>query len=214
MSRALQADRPGKALPVARGPKRRLEIVKAAEQVFLEHGFADTTMLMVAHRAGASKETLYRHFGSKEDLFAEIIESRSKWLSQKLDSDNDRPHAMADVLRDLGTRLLTSMTDRDILRLFRVVLAEAHLNPHLGRLFLRYGPERTQARLATYLEGASSRGEFRGSDPQRASRLFLSAVLASNPVVTLLLDEPLVMSVADIDAQVAEAVSMFIAHYG
>ncbi|MGH6936568.1 MAG: TetR/AcrR family transcriptional regulator [Methylocella sp.] len=32
---------------------------------------------LVAARAGASKETLYRHFGNKEELFADIVRRRS-----------------------------------------------------------------------------------------------------------------------------------------
>jgi TetR/AcrR family transcriptional regulator, mexJK operon transcriptional repressor len=45
---------------VPRGRTRREEIVAIAERVFLECGFTETTMQLIADRAGASKETLYR----------------------------------------------------------------------------------------------------------------------------------------------------------
>jgi len=62
---------------VPRGEKRREEIAAVAERVFLHRGFTDTTMQIIAEEASASKETLYRHFGSKEGLFFEVIRSRS-----------------------------------------------------------------------------------------------------------------------------------------
>jgi TetR/AcrR family transcriptional regulator, mexJK operon transcriptional repressor len=62
---------------IPRGEKRREEIAAVAERVFLELGFTDTTMQIVASRAGASKETLYRHFGSKEGLFSEVVRARA-----------------------------------------------------------------------------------------------------------------------------------------
>src|ERR1700733_13385153 len=66
----------GEPKPVRRVPRgdiRRRELADVAVQVFLERGFANTTMQMIASRAGGSKETLYRHFASKEALFAEIV---------------------------------------------------------------------------------------------------------------------------------------------
>ena len=62
---------------IPRGEKRREEIAAVAERVFLELGYTETTMQIVASRAGASKETLYRHFGSKEGLFSEVVRARS-----------------------------------------------------------------------------------------------------------------------------------------
>ncbi|MCI0600466.1 MAG: TetR/AcrR family transcriptional regulator, partial [Beijerinckiaceae bacterium] len=69
------AERSGRRVP--RGQKRREEIAAIAERLFLERGFAETTMQLVAARARASKETLYRHFGNKEELFADIVRRRA-----------------------------------------------------------------------------------------------------------------------------------------
>jgi len=66
---------------VPRGRERREQLVRVAEEVFLVHGFADSTMQTIASRAGASKETLYRHFASKEALFAEVVGRRAAQIS-------------------------------------------------------------------------------------------------------------------------------------
>ncbi len=53
---------------VPRGERRREELIDIAQKLFLERGFAETTMLAIAEAAGASKETLYRHFENKEQI--------------------------------------------------------------------------------------------------------------------------------------------------
>src|SRR5262249_1217726 len=63
------------ALPVLNGrsdPKRDA-ILPGAKPVFLKHGFESHSMDVVALRAGVCKMTVYRHFGSKEALFAGVI---------------------------------------------------------------------------------------------------------------------------------------------
>ena len=75
---------------IPRGEKRRDEIAAVAERVFLELGFNDTTMQIVASRAGASKETLYRHFGSKEGLFSEVVRARANASTVSVET-RDRP---------------------------------------------------------------------------------------------------------------------------
>ena len=55
------------------GDARAVEILGAAYDVFLDKGFAQATMLDVARRARASKETLYARFGSKKKLFESLM---------------------------------------------------------------------------------------------------------------------------------------------
>src|SRR5262245_66258653 len=56
-----------------RSDAKRDAILRGAKAVFLKHGFESTSMDVVALRAGVSKMTVYRHFGSKEALFAGVI---------------------------------------------------------------------------------------------------------------------------------------------
>jgi TetR/AcrR family transcriptional repressor of mexJK operon len=53
--------------------RKREAILKGGKSVFLKHGFGGASMDEVAAAAGVSKMTVYRHFGSKEDLFAGVI---------------------------------------------------------------------------------------------------------------------------------------------
>lgn len=53
----------------------RRRVVSAARAVFIEHGFAATTMRMVADAAGVSVETIYKGFGSKGGLARIVVDT-------------------------------------------------------------------------------------------------------------------------------------------
>jgi TetR/AcrR family transcriptional regulator len=50
----------------------RLAILDAAEGVFVEKGFAAASMSDIAARAAVTKSLIHHHFGSKEELWAEV----------------------------------------------------------------------------------------------------------------------------------------------
>ncbi|UUU25374.1 TetR/AcrR family transcriptional regulator [Streptomyces sp. DSM 40750] len=52
--------------------RTRKALLKAAAEVFAEHG-AEGSVAQIAARAGIGKGTVFRHFPTKEDLFAAII---------------------------------------------------------------------------------------------------------------------------------------------
>jgi AcrR family transcriptional regulator len=54
------------------GQDRRAAIVRAVLPVFAKQGFAETTTKQLAEVAGVSEALLYKHFPSKESLYAEI----------------------------------------------------------------------------------------------------------------------------------------------
>jgi AcrR family transcriptional regulator len=202
------------ALPVPRGQKRRQEIADVAKRVFFESGYAETTMQSIALRAGASKETLYRHFGSKEGLFAEIVEARAKSFLADVDENFERPGSVAEVLRGLGVRLLDSMVGDEAVSLCRTVIAEATRNPDLGAIFFARGPERVRTRLTEFITAARDRGELTCDDPALAARLFLGAVVANYHLSRLVSPTPFTLSRVEIARHVEAAVHMFLATYG
>lgn len=52
---------------------RRREILQQAAHLFLEHGYEATTMNRIAERSGVSKQGLYYHFKSKQELMVSIM---------------------------------------------------------------------------------------------------------------------------------------------
>lgn len=57
------------------------KIISAAEAEFAERGFDGVGMKALAARAGVSQSLLHYHFGSKDKLYAAVIESRSALIN-------------------------------------------------------------------------------------------------------------------------------------
>ena len=63
--------RPGRVLT----PEKRAAILKGARAVFLRDGFAQGSMDAGAAEGGVGKQTIYRHFQSKEALGEALVEA-------------------------------------------------------------------------------------------------------------------------------------------
>jgi AcrR family transcriptional regulator len=72
-----------------RAPKmtrRRLEILTVARRLLAERGFDGTTMADIANEVGVVESALYRHFKSKQELFAETVRVFYEPLVQELEA--------------------------------------------------------------------------------------------------------------------------------
>src|ERR1700679_4273626 len=54
--------------------RTKIELLRAAEGVFVEHGLGAAKVEDITARAGVSKGAFYLHFESKEDCFRQIVE--------------------------------------------------------------------------------------------------------------------------------------------
>ena len=198
---------------VPRGDRRRMELIDVAEKMFLERGYAETTMQVIAEAAGASKETLYRHFESKELLFAEIVGRKAQMISGP-DTGITRGGAPEAVLLELGTNLLRAISKGQSSFLFRTVVAEAVWTPELGDLFYESGPGLTVIRLTQYLADATEKGALHCDDPALAARLYLGAVVSQYHLCRLVQSSWKPPTSSEIDRHVKAAVSMFLAEFG
>ena len=208
-----RSDTPSSCAPTHRGEKRRREIAAVAERMFFEQGFADTTMQAIAARAGASKETLYRHFGSKEELFAELVADRAKLFLEDIDAKFEQLGSVGEVLGEFGCKMLDIMMTPDAISLCRTVIAESPRTPALGEIFFSAGPGRVRQRLAEFLIAAHERGELVCRDPQRAAELFIGAVISTSHLKRLVLQDQGLLTRSEIRDHIDEVVALFMGRY-
>jgi AcrR family transcriptional regulator len=64
--------------------QRREQIFDAAAELFSQRGFAGTTTRQIAAVVGTSETVLFRHFPSKESLYAAILEHRLHSVRRKV----------------------------------------------------------------------------------------------------------------------------------
>lgn len=133
--------------------RKRAAILDGAKTVFLRRSFALATMDDVAAAAGVGKQTVYRHFRSKEALFVALVVSMCAQLGAVLAAPRDAPSdgSPADELRALGRLLARILVAPDNLRLYRAIVAEAERLPELGQVFYENGTKVVRAFAANIL---------------------------------------------------------------
>jgi AcrR family transcriptional regulator len=94
-----------KLLPRA---ERRAAILHGAARAFASSGFADTSMEDVAAACGVTKLIVYRHFGSKEELYREILQQVFDDIGQELRNELALP-----TRSGLGPRTLLTVARGD-----------------------------------------------------------------------------------------------------
>jgi AcrR family transcriptional regulator len=63
---------------------RRATILDSARAVFSAHGYHSASIDDIAREAGVSKALIYEHFASKQELYANLLESHASELSDRL----------------------------------------------------------------------------------------------------------------------------------
>src|SRR3989440_3960830 len=93
-----------KASERMRKAERKRQLLAHAKQLFVTHGYQDTTTEKIARAAGVSEPVLYRHFESKKGLFLEVLQeireaTLTRWYSEttKLTDPLTKLHAIADM---------------------------------------------------------------------------------------------------------------------
>lgn len=74
-----------------RSAETRRKLIEAATEVLCERGYANTTMLDIAKRAGVSRGASQHHFGTRYDLFDAVAEQLTEKM-RALTEDLSFPH--------------------------------------------------------------------------------------------------------------------------
>lgn len=119
---------------------RRDEILAAAYELFTERGFAGTTMLAVAQRAKASKETLYAWFANKDGLYRALIDRRMEHMaSLSAEAAQGLPDAPRAAFLQTACNILSMLCMPSTIAVIRIAMTESARTPDLGRSFVEAG---------------------------------------------------------------------------
>jgi len=164
----------------SRTTRKRQAIVEAATAVFLRNGYLGTSMDEIAALATVSKQTVYKQFADKEQLFSDVILRIVHQVDEETQAAVLALGETDDLERDLGQlarRFLGSLREPRVLQLRRLIIGEAGRFPALGRTYWREGFERALATLAAGFQRLVDRGLLRLDDPLFAAQHFAGLVL-------------------------------------
>jgi AcrR family transcriptional regulator len=161
--------------------RTRREIAEAAGQLFLERGYAATTVQDIASAADVSPRTFFRYFPSKEDVITTIASASMDDVLEHL-AGHDASESLASVLKATFSAVLgPAIDDPDAARAFQRMLRDT---PALRGRWLEE-QRRNRDRLAEEL-----RPWFGASTAVARHLAAGAALLAIDEVMTLWADDP------------------------
>ena len=203
--------------PERASARKHRAILAAAEEMFLRSGYLGTNMDELAARSQVSKQTVYKHFGSKEALFVELVTSMTDAASSTVHNEIPDAAAAADVpdyLRDYAERQLAVVMTPRLLQLRRLVIGEVSRFPELARALYERGPRRAMDSLAAAFARLDDRGLLRVPDPEAAASHFNWLVMGEPVNRAMLLGDAAIPDEGWRRKHVQDAVDVFLAAYG
>ncbi|MEV0735103.1 TetR/AcrR family transcriptional regulator [Streptomyces sp. NPDC050549] len=139
----------------------RDKVLRTALQLFLQHGYAGTSMKAIATELGISAPALYWYFPSKEEIFASVLEMALAdfWSAVKGSLTEDDP--LVRLRQMVHAHVVWQLQQSDVARAFDV-------NAGMRQLLRELPEERAEAIIAmereyiTELRGILEEGRRRG----------------------------------------------------
>jgi TetR/AcrR family transcriptional regulator len=154
---------------------RRLHLIKVAIRLFSQKGFSGTTTREIAVAAGVNEAIIFRHFATKDELYAAILDSKAR--QSPIDDLLDHLQSYVPGRDDRGmfsylaaNILAHHRQDQDFLRL---MLYSALENHELARRFLDAQTGPLEEFLCKYVVKRQREGAFRRCNPVMAVQAFL-----------------------------------------
>ena len=193
--------------------QRQDAILDAASAILQEKGYRGTTMLEVARRVSASKETLYAWFGNKSGLFQAVIRRNADTVRTVLEGHLDADAPVEEALVDVGRALAGLLLGDSAVAINRAAISEVRSEPVLARILVQTGREATLPFFVRYLEQCRGRNLLDFDDPWEAAETFLGLLLGDRQIRRLLgvVEAP---EISEIEARAKKAAIRFLRLYG
>ena len=176
---------PRSRIPAA---ERKASIIRAAAALFSEKGFNGTKTREIAARTGVSEALIFKHFPSKEDLYAAILVEKSP-VPDLL----ERIQVLAEQRKDvevfttIAETIVGGAPDPNLMRLILFSALESH---ELSDMFFQNHIRHFYDVLSAYIAQRIEDGAFQSVDPLVAARAFMG-MLIYHRLLTVIFRAPL-----------------------
>lgn len=162
----------GPAPPPKSGSKEI--ILKSALTLFAERGFDGTTTRSIATRAGVNEVTIFRIFGSKEDLFRQVAREMIPLRHLKAGVDFSLEGRVEDVLVQNARMVIGILKENR--HVFMILVGDLWRHPELKQEVGYELLEQTVDFLAIQMRTMIDDGRLREIDPFVAARSWMGMV--------------------------------------
>lgn len=153
--------------------QRTVRILEVSTRLFIQHGFAATTLDEIAKSSGVAKKTLYANYGDKADIFAAVVRDRIaqsgiRNLVLKLDKASAEK-----TLKAAAARLVELFVAEAGVDVRRLIIAESRRFPHLMQSFLSESLVHLYEIVSQLLGELNSIGLLRITNTHKAAKVFV-----------------------------------------
>lgn len=161
--------------------RRKAKVMQVATALFVQHGYAATSLVDIAKAAGVATRTLYQHFGDKEAIFMEVITARDsgavfKPVLNDVDSLFDGVMEIARYICEVSFR------PRSV-DLMRLVIAESRRFPDFMMNLTQKTFAHFRANVAAMFDALVAHKLAPAGDSAGSGRLFTDLVLGTTPLL-------------------------------
>ncbi|MES2625560.1 MAG: TetR/AcrR family transcriptional regulator [Pseudomonadota bacterium] len=155
---------------------KREEVLDIASETFLSKGFDGTSINVMAREAGISKESIYRYFGSKEDLFLAVVERELEVYKKGMQETISHFHGktLKEALFSVAEATLRVASDDRTLALRRLIFQMSANGSKVGSHYFLAGPDIAYQNLVRLFEHYQPAADF---PVTKLSRYFIAMVL-------------------------------------
>ena len=163
--------------------RRKALVMDVATELFVERGYAATSLVDIARGAGVATRTLYQHFGDKEAIFREVIFARDEGAA--LERPSVVPGDTLFTALERAGRYAYQVTYREkSIGLMRLMIAESNRFPDFMKSVAISIFARFRRNIEKVFERLEAAGLVPPGDHVRSAELFSDLVLGSHPIMT------------------------------
>lgn len=168
-----------KALAVPANPpatEKQQEIIEVASAWFLSHGYQGASINVMAREAGISKESFYRYYSSKQELFQDVIARELAEYQKRLQLLDTQPDSLGleAALTLAAETILTVVGSKRTLALRRLIFREAEKSPEIGAYYYEIGPKQAYRHLERIFNRHRKGAMLK---PSRLAQIFVALTL-------------------------------------
>lgn len=189
---------------------KRASILSAGRENFLKNGYNRAAVADIAREADVSTATLYKHFSSKEILFATVVRDVCTDIG-----DEFKPVVESDDLRqilyDLARSYLRAQFDFGTVALLRIVIAEVPSAPQVALDTYQFLSLHRKEQIITAIDGLVERNLLRPHDTTLGVSL-IAGMIKEIFVWPALFDADYKLP-DDAEKIIFEAIDIYLSHY-
>ncbi|MFT5814520.1 MAG: TetR/AcrR family transcriptional repressor of mexJK operon [Psychroserpens sp.] len=154
---------------------KRQQILDASVSLFTEQGYAATSMDLIAKNADVSKQTVYSHFGSKDELFSASVEYKCESLHIADLSLHDLSDPQT-VLFKLAQNFTEFLTSKEACAVHKICVFESTTYPQVSNMFYKAGPLRITNEVSLLMTQLHQQKILTIENPRYAALQFLNMI--------------------------------------